>query len=278
MQQVRENKSLVREQKPLKNSPSCIVESLAGVSCVEDAPFPTALAEECSAISLRAWVRPRGCQKYMPSPALSYVCPQQLSTWAESISTNTAIGAAVGCSVQLCSSSISPLFYLRSLISNWIADVLLIVWPANLIRSLKKVCFYCWQIKLLCNYLTDEELASRCPSLLALCHMDRLRNKTKSTDKSPWNKTGLIHRSFPAELTFARTVKLHKICNTDICWHTGCVLISACLFWGNIFSHVHSACPTLLQQHTATPGHSPTSWQSCPVKSFWDNLPPKNSV
>lgn len=53
MWQVRENKPVVREQKPLKNSPSCIVESPADVSSAEEAPFPSALAEECSGISLR---------------------------------------------------------------------------------------------------------------------------------------------------------------------------------------------------------------------------------
>lgn len=122
MWQVRENKPLVREQKPLKNSPSCIVESLADVSSAEEAPFPSASAEECSGISLRAWVRPRGCQKYVPSPALSYVCPQQFGTRADSISTSRAVGAAAGCPVQLCGSSISPLCSLWSLISNWTAD------------------------------------------------------------------------------------------------------------------------------------------------------------
>lgn len=124
MWQVRENKPVVREQKPLKNSPSCIVESPADVSSAEEAPFPSALAEECSGISLRVWVRPRGCQKYMPSPALSYMCPQQLSTWADTISANRAIRAAVGCSAQLCGSSVSPLFSLWSRISNWIADAI----------------------------------------------------------------------------------------------------------------------------------------------------------
>lgn len=122
MWQIRENKPLVREQKPLKNSPSCIVESLADVSRAEEAPFPSALAEECSGICLRAWVRPRGCQKYMPSPALSYVCPQPLGTWADSISTSRALWAAAGCSVQLYSSSISPLLSLGNLINNWTAD------------------------------------------------------------------------------------------------------------------------------------------------------------
>lgn len=105
--------------------------------------------------------------------------------------------------------------------------------------------------------------------------MDSLRYK-KNMDKSPWNKPGHIHRPFPAELAFARAVKLRKICNTDIYWHANCVLISACLFCGNIFIRLHnamSACPELLQWHAATTGHSPTSWQSCSVKSFWDNLP-----
>lgn len=54
MWQVKQNKPLVREQKPLKNSPSCIVESPADVSSEEEAPFPSALADERSGISLRA--------------------------------------------------------------------------------------------------------------------------------------------------------------------------------------------------------------------------------
>lgn len=81
---------------------------------------------------------------------------------------------------------------------------------------------------------------------------------------------------FPSRASLCQSCKLHKICNTDICWHTNSVLIPACLFCGNIFSRVHSAMsawPTLLQWHAATPGHSPTSWQSCPVRSLWDNLP-----
>lgn len=148
MWQIRENKPLLREQKPLKISPSCIVESPADVSSEEEAPFPSALAEKCSGISLRAWVRPRGCQKYMPSPALSYMCPQQLSPWTASTEPSRQLWAA------LCSSAAPP-FHLCSLSEVWLATglqmVLLIVWPANLInliRSMKEVCFYC--------YLTDK--------------------------------------------------------------------------------------------------------------------------
>lgn len=51
----------------------------------------------------------------------------------------------------LCSSAAPP-FHLCSLSEVWLATglqmVLLIVWPANLIRSMKNVCFYC--------YLTDK--------------------------------------------------------------------------------------------------------------------------
>lgn len=138
MWQARENKPLVREQKPLKNSPSCIVESPTDVSSVEEAPFPSALAEGCSGISLRAWLRPRGCQKYMPSPALSFVCPQQLSTWAASTEPSEQLWAALY-------SSAAPPFHLCSLSELWLVTglqmVFLIVWPENLIRSMKEACF-----------------------------------------------------------------------------------------------------------------------------------------
>lgn len=175
MWQVRGRKPLVREENPLKYSSPCGTESPADVFGTEGVPFPGALAEEYSGISLGAWVRHRGCQKAVPSPALCYMCPQQHSTWADIISAPTEALELLW--TALCGSA-APRFHLCYLCEVWLSTVLqmilLIARPANSNESMVKVYFVVmWQIKLIFNNLTDETLANGCPSLLVLCHTDR---------------------------------------------------------------------------------------------------------
>lgn len=173
--QARECKPLVREENPLKNSSACGAESPADVSSTEEAPFPGALAEEYSGISLGAWVRHRGCQKAVPSLALCYICPQQHGTWADIISAPAE--ALERLWTALCGSA-APRFHLRYLCEVWLSIVLQMMLlnarHENSNKAMVKVYFVVtWQIKLIFNNLTDETLASRCPSLLVLCHTNR---------------------------------------------------------------------------------------------------------
>lgn len=120
--QIRESKPLGREQNPLKNSPS----PQRGVSswCVRRgrSAFSWCFRRGLFWYFSQSMSQTRGLPKSHAKALLSVVCAHNNTAHEQMLSQRWDIGGAVGCCVQLCGSSVSPLLSLWSLIINCIAD------------------------------------------------------------------------------------------------------------------------------------------------------------